>query len=186
MTEMFAWLKSICRRSDPPRDDFTIKTDPQALALIDEYRRRFSSAPIGMWVDCYDEFMGSGFGGVSGKFGETVFLADGTGRSADEYETTAFEWRPVSHRVIEVRCVERIPGANGGAVEKCGEHQPWQRVEYDFVVPRFVNVPTIFDATAGNAIRIAYGTINPFVDLTFLACLDRVSGTLRLHEGDRR
>ena len=60
------------------------------------------------------------------------------------------------------------------------QDEPWLRVEYDFVVPRFVNVPTIFDATAGLAIRIDYGSIDPFVDLNFLECLDRSGGTLRL------
>jgi hypothetical protein len=180
---MLPWLKSILRRPNPAREIAPIKTDPESLSLVDEYRRRFSSAPIGVWLDCYDELMGTGFGGVSGKFEETTFFPDGTGRANGEYEAITFQWRPVGDRVIEVRCVECVAAANGGTVEKCAEDQHWQRVEYDFIVPRFVNVPTIFDVTAGAANRIADGSIDPFKDLNSLGCLNRAGGTLRLKPG---
>src|SRR5690242_193989 len=86
-----------------------LRTDFEALAMIEDYRKRFSSAPIGIWDDCIDEFIGMGFGGVSGKFSQSQIRQDGTGTSEDEDETIKFEWRPVRERVIEVRCIERIP-----------------------------------------------------------------------------
>jgi hypothetical protein len=156
-----------------------IRTDARALAMIEEYRGRFSSAPIGTWVDCIDNFMGMGFSGVSGKFAQATFLEDGTGSTADEDERLLFEWKRVGDRIIDVRCIEHIPALEGWTEEELEEDRQWHRVEYDFVVPAAVNVPTIVDASQLVMQDCGLGAMG----LQFLQCLTyRFSGALRLQE----
>lgn len=165
---------------DQPQGSSSIRTDPAAIALIDEYRRRFSSGPVGVWVDCYDEFMGTGFRSFSGKKSEITFGADGTGRSLDEEETIVFEWRAVGDRVIEVRCVERIPAPQGWSDEEFTEDREWRRLEYDFLVLKEVDAPSIFEVGNENARQIAAGSIDAFSGLDFLTCLSRFGAVHRL------
>ncbi|MDB5343043.1 MAG: hypothetical protein JWP89_1420 [Schlesneria sp.] len=156
-----------------------IRTDATALAMVGEYRRRFSSAPIGTWVDCIDNFIGMGFSGVSGKFSDSVFFEDGTGTTADADERILFEWRAVGDRVIELRCIEHIPALEGWTEQEYEEDRQWHRVEYDFVVPTEVNVPTIVDAE-----QLTKYQHRGARNLQFLECITyRFGGPLRLGTG---
>jgi len=155
-----------------------LRTDPEAVAMIEDYRNRFSSAPIGVWIDCIDDFVGIGFGGVSGKFSHTEVHQDGTGSSADEDETIKFEWRRVRERVIEVRCIDRIPAPDNWTAEEIAEDRQWQQVEYDFVVPELVNVPTITDVYRTDDANFPIGTA--LYRCQFLECFNyRFGGLLR-------
>ena len=177
---MFGWVRSLLRRFGRPPKLAEIRSDAEAQALVEVYRRRFSSGPVGVWVDLFDEVMGIGFSGMTGHFDRTSFFADGTGKAESEYEIIAFEWRSIGNRVIEVRSVERSDIEGGQLGERTIEVEPWQRVEYDFVVPRCVNAPIIFDAAADTALRSGCGSIDPFKGPTIMACLDRVSRPHRL------
>lgn len=158
-----------------------LRTDPDAEAMIADYRARFSAAPIGVWVDCIDEFMGIGFAGVSGKYCWTEIREDGTGTTADEAETIKFEWRPIRERVIEVRCIERIPAPEGWTEEEIAEDRQWEQVEYDFVVPELVHQPTITDVYRPREGDVPVGADR--YSYQFLECLAyRFSGLLRLSE----
>lgn len=150
--------------------DMVIRIDAEAMAMIADHRQRFSSAPLGVWGDCIDEWMGFGFGGVSGKFSATTFTADGKGLWEGEYESIRFEWRTIGERVIEVRCMEHIPAPEGWTDEEMAEDQQWHRVAYDFVVPKLVGRPTIFDVDERDVTQILDGTIDPFFHLGFLTC----------------
>ena len=158
-----------------------LRTDSAALAMIEDYRKRFSSALIGVWVDCIDQFIGIGFGGVSGKFSRTEVREDGTGCSADEEELVKFEWRRVRERVIEVRCVGRDPAPVGWTDEEIAEDREWQQVEYDFVVPELVNSPTITDVSRTDDANFPVGTA--IYRYQFLECFTyRFGGLLRFEE----
>ena len=146
-----------------------IMTDPQALAMIEEFRVRFSSAPIGVWDDCVDSYFGMGFAGVTGHSSRATFTQDGKGQCIGENETVHFIWQSVSDRVIDVRCVERIPPLENWTSEEIEEDQQWHRVEYDFVVPQYVNVPVIFDVEDRNRAKILDGTVKPS-EFWFLQC----------------
>jgi hypothetical protein len=74
---------------------------------IDEYRVRFSKAPVGHW------FPASGtFNNVMGQ--DWYFYSDGTGKYIDYgpfgsiYSETRFEWREKGERTIEFRETESI------------------------------------------------------------------------------
>lgn len=112
---------------------------------IDEYRRKFCSAPIGTWTDCIDEQIGLGFSGVSGKFSETIFTDDGKGRWRCEDEEVVFDWQPVGERTIRVRCLEHIPPLEGWTDEELEEDRQWHHVEYDFMLPQYTRQPVIYD-----------------------------------------
>jgi hypothetical protein len=185
ITRMSGYKEARCDRESSQHQGQTtmsespIRTDARALAMVGEYRRRFSSAPIGTWVDCIDNFIGMGFSGVSGKFSDCIFFEDGTGTTADEDERILFEWRAVADRVIELRCIERIPGPEGWTEQEYEEDRQWHRVEYDFVVPTEVNVPTIVDAE-----QLTKYQDRGACDLQFLECFAfRFSGALRLGTG---
>jgi len=144
---------------------------------VDDYRRCFSAAPIGVWTDCIDEQIGLGFSGVSGKFSQTTFTDDGTGRWICEDEEIVFEWRTVGERTIEVRCVEHVPMVEGWTEEELEEDGRWHRLEYDFMIPDDVRQPVIYDvALAGN--EVVSGDCNP----QFLGCFGyRFGGPQKLY-----
>lgn len=147
-----------------------IRMDPQAASMIEEYRARYSTAPIGIWIDCVDEYYGCGFGGLTGNCSKAIFKEDGTGQCSGKYETILFQWRTVGERVIEVRCFEHIPPLEGYTEDEIAEDQQWYRVEYDFVVPQYVNEPAIFDVTSHKSASILDGSIKPAAELSFLEC----------------
>ncbi len=140
------------------------------LPTIEAYRERFFHGPVGLWVDTIDDDMGTGFAGVSGKSSETLFRDDGTGRFVSEYEEIRFAWRSIGDRVIEVQCLEHIPPLEGYTDEELAEDRQWHRVEYDFMVPRYLKRPGIFDVGRETQTRVLDGTINPTLELDFLEC----------------
>lgn len=140
------------------------------LLTIEAYRERFAHGPIGLWVDTIDDDMGMGFAGVSGKSSETLFRDDGTGRFVSEDEVIHFAWRCLGDRVIEVQCLEHIPPLEGYTEEELAEDRQWHRVEYDFMVPRYLKRPVIFDVGRETQTRVLDGTINPTLELEFLEC----------------
>lgn len=124
------------------------------LPTIEAYRERFAHGPIGLWDDTIDDYMGMGFAGISGKSSETLFRADGTGRFVSEDEEIRFVWRSIGDRIVEVRCLEHIPPLENYSAEELAEDRQWHRVEYDFMIPTYMQCPVIFDIVRKTQSRI--------------------------------
>ena len=177
---MFSWFKfrqpkvglESTQKSEKPNESpksIQIRTDPKAQAMLAEYRARFSASPVGVWVDSVDDYFGIGFGGCTGNTSRAVFTNDGNGQCSGRDETVIFVWKSVSDRVIDVRCVERIPPSEGYTYEELEEERQWNRIAYDFVVPKYANVPVIYEATDLTNRSLLDGTVEPF-QLSFLNC----------------
>lgn len=147
-----------------------IRTDAAALQIIEEFRRQFSNGPIRHWTDCIDAYMGDGFSGLTGHFAETIFTGDGRGRWVNEDETILFEWRSAGVRTLEIRCLEHIPPLEDCTEEELAEDKMWHCIEFDFVVPRYVGQPVIFDFDPAVAHMIQDGTLEPYGNIGFLQC----------------
>lgn len=170
---MFGWFKFVSTRQSTkpvelPRPSM-IRTDLRARAMIDEYRARYSLAPIGVWDDCVDKYFGIGFAGCTGHSSKAIFANDGSGQCIGEDETVHFVWKSVGDRVVEVRCVERIPPLENCTAEELEEDSQWHRVEYDFIVPTYLSTPVIYDVQDHNRAAILDGTADPS-QLGFLQC----------------
>ena len=53
--------------------------------------------------------------------------------------------------------------------EELEEERQWNRIAYDFVVPKYANVPVIYEATDLTNRSLLDGTVEPF-QLSFLNC----------------
>jgi hypothetical protein len=110
------YIAAVCKTFKPLPPHGTL------LLGLDDYQTAFARNLIGIWSDWLSA--------PPPAVEALEFYADGNGKSVGNGVTIHFEWREVSTRCIEVRCldgyVELVEYASIGA--------DWQLVQYDFAV----------------------------------------------------